>query len=95
MYSVSESLVTFTRTTLARLLGATVIISLLPLPRDYVLSNAGEVIFAHPRSTTTGPANVLAIAPYLLLIAIASWTRDDALLPPDRWALYSFCAKLC
>ena len=94
MYSVSESLGTFTRTTLARLLGA-VIISLLPLPRDYVLSNASEAIFAHPRSTTTGPANVWAIAPYLLLIAIASWTRDDALLPPDRWALYSFCAKLC
>ena len=46
MCSVSESLDTFTRTTLPRLLGAAVVISLLPLPRDYVLGNAGEAIFA-------------------------------------------------
>ena len=52
MYSVSELLGTFTRTTLARLLGATVIISLLPLPRDYVLGNADEAIFAWTPATT-------------------------------------------
>jgi hypothetical protein len=52
MCRVSESLGTFTPTTLPRLLGAAVIISLIPLPRDYVLGNAGEAVFARPRATT-------------------------------------------
>ena len=46
MCSVSESLDTFTRSTLPRLVGAAVFISFLPLPRDYVLGSAGEAIFA-------------------------------------------------
>lgn len=46
MPSVSESLSIFTRETLPRLLGATLVLSLLPLPKDYVLGNGGEVIFA-------------------------------------------------
>ncbi|KAI9459683.1 PGAP1-like protein-domain-containing protein [Lactarius psammicola] len=46
MPSVSESLSIFTRETLPRLLGATLVISLLPLPKDYVLGNEGEVAFA-------------------------------------------------
>ena len=46
MRSVSQSLDTFTCATLPRLLGAAVVISLLPLPRDYVPGNAGEAIFA-------------------------------------------------
>ena len=46
MRSVSESLDTFTRSTLPRLLGTAVVISFIPLPRGYVLGNAGEAIFA-------------------------------------------------
>ena len=32
--------------------------------------------------------NVWAIAPYLVLVDFASWTRDDALFPSDRRVLF-------
>jgi hypothetical protein len=44
--SVSETLSLFVRGTLPRLLGVSFVVSLLPLPRDYVLGNSGEVFFA-------------------------------------------------
>jgi GPI inositol-deacylase len=44
--SVSETLSLFVRGTLSRLLGVSFVVSLLPLPRDYVLGNSGEVFFA-------------------------------------------------
>jgi GPI inositol-deacylase len=46
MPSVSETLSLFIRGTLPRLLGVSFILSLLPLPHDYVLGNGGEVVFA-------------------------------------------------
>ena len=33
---------------------------------------------------TAADHNVWAVAPYLVLVDFASWTRDDALFPPDR-----------
>ena len=46
MHCVPESLSRSTRGTLPRLLVATFVLSLLPLPKDYLLGNGGEVIFA-------------------------------------------------
>jgi glycosylphosphatidylinositol deacylase len=46
MPSVSETLSLFIRETLPRLLGVACVVSLLPLPQDYVLGNGGEVVFA-------------------------------------------------
>jgi len=75
MPSVSESLSAFTRGTLPRLLGATLVISLLPLPKDYVLGNGGEVFFS-------------LLAPLLLLLATGlvtvSWWALCVLLYPIR-----------
>ena len=44
--NVSETLTLFVRGILSRLLGVSFVVSLLPLPRDYVLGNGGEVFFA-------------------------------------------------
>lgn len=44
--SVSETLSLFVRRILSWLLGVSFVVSLLPLPRDYVLGNSGEVFFA-------------------------------------------------
>jgi GPI inositol-deacylase len=44
--SVSETLSLFVRGILFRLLGVSFVVSLLPLPRDYILGNNGEVFFA-------------------------------------------------
>jgi glycosylphosphatidylinositol deacylase len=44
--SVSETLSLFVRRILSRLLGVSFVVSLLPLPRDYILGNSGEVFFA-------------------------------------------------
>jgi hypothetical protein len=44
--SVPEALSLFVREILSRLLGVSFVVSLLPLPRDYVLGNSGEVFFA-------------------------------------------------
>jgi GPI inositol-deacylase len=44
--SVSDTLFLFTREALPSLMGASFIISLVPLPKDYVLGNEGEVAFA-------------------------------------------------
>ena len=75
--SVSESLFSFTRGTLPRLMGATLVISLLPLPEDYVLGNAGEIFFA-------------PLAPLLLLLATGfvavNWYVLCALMWPIRKA---------
>ena len=75
MPSVSESLSRFTRGTLPRLLVATFILSLLPLSKDYVLGNGGEVFFA-PH------------APFVLLIAtglvVVSWWLLGVLMWPIR-----------
>ena len=75
MPSVSESLFGFTRGTLPRLLVATFVISLLPLPKDYVLGNGGEVFFA-------------LHAPFVLLIAtglvVVSWWILRILMWPIR-----------
>jgi len=64
MPSVSETLSLFVRKTLPRLLGVSFVVSLLPLPRDYVLGNGGEVFFA-------------LLTPLILLLVtglvIASW----------------------
>ena len=46
MPSVSETLSLFTRETLPRLMGVAFVVSLLPLPQDYVLGNGGEIVFA-------------------------------------------------
>ncbi|KAF8262780.1 PGAP1-like protein-domain-containing protein [Lactarius quietus] len=46
MPSVSDSLAMFTRGTLPRFLIATTVVSILPLPKDCVLGNGGEVFFA-------------------------------------------------
>ncbi|KAI0296337.1 PGAP1-like protein-domain-containing protein [Multifurca ochricompacta] len=46
MPSVAESLSIFTRETLPSLLGVFFVLSLLPLPNDYLLGNQGEFIFA-------------------------------------------------
>jgi hypothetical protein len=46
MPSVSETLSLFTWEILPSLMGATFIVSLLPLSKDYVLGNGGEVAFA-------------------------------------------------
>ena len=62
MASVSESLSGFTRGTLPRLLVlATFFVSLLPLPKDYVLGN-GEVFFALHSSFVLLIATGLVIA---------------------------------
>ena len=50
MPSVSESLSKFTRGTLPRLLVAIFVMSLLPIPKDYVLGNDGEVFFHATRT---------------------------------------------
>ena len=75
MPSVSESLYRFTRGTLPRLLITTFVISLLPLPKDYVLGNGGEVFFA-------------LHAPFVLLIAtglvVVSWWILRILMWPIR-----------
>jgi glycosylphosphatidylinositol deacylase len=77
MPSVSESLTIFTRGTLPRLLGATFVVSLLPLPKDYVLGNGGEVFFA-------------PYTPFVLLIAtglvVVSWWALCVLMWPIRKA---------
>src|SRR5216684_4618290 len=44
--SVPKTLSLFVRETLSRLLGVSFVVSLLPLPQDYVLGNSGEVFFA-------------------------------------------------
>jgi glycosylphosphatidylinositol deacylase len=43
-----------------------------------------------------GDHNVLSVAPFLVLVDLASWTRD-ALFPPDRYAaiLRHLCFPLC
>lgn len=46
MPSVSETLSHFTRETLPRFLCVSFVVSLLPLPKDYLLGNRGEVFFA-------------------------------------------------
>jgi hypothetical protein len=61
---VSETLSLFIQGTLPRLLGVSFVVSLLPLPQDYVLGNRGEVFFVF-------------LAPLILLLAtglvIVSW----------------------
>ncbi|KAH9019092.1 PGAP1-like protein-domain-containing protein [Lactarius hengduanensis] len=74
MPSVSESLSVFTRATLPRLLGATLAISLLPLPRDYVLGNGGEIVFA-------------PLAPLVLLIATGLVTVSWWVLCITMWPI--------
>jgi GPI inositol-deacylase len=44
--SVSDTLFLFTREALPSLMGASFVLSLVPLPKDYVLGNEGEVAFA-------------------------------------------------
>ena len=73
MPSVSETLSLFTRETLPRLLGAAFVVSLLPLPQDYVLGNGGEVVFA-------------LLAPLILLlvtgmVTVSWWTLCIIILP--------------
>jgi glycosylphosphatidylinositol deacylase len=71
MCSVSESFDTFTRTTLPRLLAAAGVISLLPLPRDYVLGNAGEAIFAlHAPLVLLVATGLVSVSWYALCIVM-------------------------
>ncbi len=75
MPSVSESLSIFTRETLPRLLGATLVISLLPLSKDYVLGNGGEVVFA-------------PLTPLVLLIATGLVTVSWWVLCAVMWPIH-------
>lgn len=64
MPSVSETLSLFVRGILFRLLGVSFVVSLLPLPQDYVLGNSGGIFFA-------------LLTPFILLLVtgliIVSW----------------------
>ena len=75
MPSVSEVLSLFVRGILSRLLGVSIIVSLLPLPRDYILGNSGEIFFA-------------LLAPLILLLAtglvIVSWWAIRVVMFPIR-----------
>jgi len=75
MPSVSETISLFTRETLPRLLGVAFVISLLPLPQDYVLGNEGEVVFA-------------LLTPLILLLStglvIVSWWTIRIIMLPIR-----------
>ena len=73
MPSVSESLAIFTRRTLPQLLVATFVISLLPLPKDYVLGNGGEVLFA--------PYTPLVLLIATGLVVISWWVLCVVMLP--------------
>ena len=75
MPSVSETISLFTRETLPRFLGFAIVISLLPLPRDYVLGNEGEVVFA-------------LLTPLILLLStglvVVSWWTIRIIMLPIR-----------
>lgn len=75
MPSVSETISLFTRETLPRLLGVAFVISLLPLPQDYVLGNEGEIVFA-------------LLTPLILLLStglvIISWWIIRIIMLPIR-----------
>lgn len=73
MPSVSESLAIFTRRTLPQLLVATFVISLLPLPQDYVLGNRGEILFA--------PYTPLVLLIATGLVVISWWALCVVMLP--------------
>ena len=75
MHIVSKSLSKFTRWTLPRLLVATFVVSLLPLPKDSVLGNGGEV-----PSALHAPF-VLLIAPGLVVV---NWWILRILMWPIR-----------
>jgi len=73
--SVPEALSLFVRGILSRLLGVSFVVSLLPLPRDYVLGNSGEVFFA-------------LLTPLILLLVtglvIVSWWAIGMVMFPIR-----------
>ncbi|KAI9510783.1 PGAP1-like protein-domain-containing protein [Russula earlei] len=75
MPSVSETLSLFTRKTLPRFLVLSFVVSLLPLPQDYVLGNGGEVALAF-------------LTPLILLLAtgwvIVSWWVICIIMLPIR-----------
>jgi len=72
---VAETLSLFVRGILSRLLGVSLVVSLLPLPRDYVLGNSGEVFFA-------------LLTPLILLLVtglvIVSWWAICMIMFPIR-----------
>lgn len=75
MPSVFETLSLFIRETLPRLLGVSVVLSLLPLPHDYLLGNRGEVVFA-------------LLTPLILLLTtglvVVSWLAISIIMFPIR-----------
>ena len=79
--SVSESLSLFVRSILFRLLGVSFVVSLLPLPQDYVLGNSGEVFFA-------------LLAPLIILLVtgliIVSWWAIRIVMFPIRILAHNF-----
>lgn len=73
MPSVSDSISSFTWETLPWLLGVAFVISLLPLPQDYVLGNEGEIVFA-----LLTPLTLLLSTG---LVIISWWTIRIIMLP--------------
>ncbi|KAN0118085.1 PGAP1-like domain containing protein [Russula decolorans] len=82
--SVSETLSLFVRGILPRLLGVSFVVSLLPLPRDYVLGNSGEVFFA-------------LLTPLILLLVtglvIVSWWAISMVMFTIRILAHNFARR--